>query len=38
MSVIEAYTSNIRKGYMTIEEVPDRYREEVKKAMEGEHD
>lgn len=38
MSVIEAYANNIRKGYMTIEEVPDRYREEVIKAMEDEHD
>lgn len=32
-SVIDAYVKIVKKGYLSIEEIPERYRDEVIKAM-----
>lgn len=36
MSMVKIYVRRIRAGEMTLEEVPLKWREEVRKALEGE--
>ena len=33
--MVKVYVSLIRKGLMTIDDVPEKWREEVRKALEG---
>ena len=33
--MVKVYVSLIKKGLMTIDDVPEKWREEVRKALEG---